>query len=76
MFKNLSELDLGFNCLIHHDCLNPLPNLNNLTWLSLEGNPLSFHKQHRLRSVQYLNQQIASNKVKIIFKIKKNSFRP
>lgn len=58
---NLEELDLSENCLLEHSCLAPLANLHSLRWLSLQGNPLSFHPQHRTLSVKNLHSSAASN---------------
>jgi hypothetical protein len=37
--------------------------LSSLTWLTLEGNPLSFHPQHRTRAAQRLHDNAATGKV-------------
>ncbi|XP_067012094.2 serine/threonine-protein kinase 11-interacting protein isoform X2 [Anabrus simplex] len=60
--ENLSELDLSCNCLTDHEELVPLLKLSSLTWLSLEGNPLSFHPKHRSFTVHYLHRKAAFEK--------------
>lgn len=51
----LSELDMAYNLLDSHDVLVPLKELNNLIMLKLEGNPLAFHKNHRVLTAAHLN---------------------
>lgn len=52
---NLCELDLSDNCLLEHSALSPISFFAALRWLSLEGNPLSYHPQHRAKTVSYLH---------------------
>lgn len=59
--SGLQQLDLSENCLLEHTCLVPLSNLPNLCWLSLQGNPLSFHPQHRTQTARNLHLNAASN---------------
>lgn len=59
---NLQQLNLIDNCLIEHDSLIPLSYLPALLLLNLKGNPLSYHPQHRIRSVRYLHRTTASVK--------------
>ena len=61
--ETLIELDLSCNCLSSHESLNPLLQLSALTWLSLEGNPVSFHPQHRILTVHRLHNNAATSKV-------------
>ncbi|KDR23218.1 serine/threonine-protein kinase 11-interacting protein [Zootermopsis nevadensis] len=58
----LLELDLSCNCLTNHKALSPLLRLSDLTWLSLEGNPLSFHPQHRTRTARHLHDCAATSR--------------
>ncbi|XP_069674529.1 serine/threonine-protein kinase 11-interacting protein isoform X2 [Periplaneta americana] len=60
--ESLMELDLSCNCLADHDSLNPILHLPSLTWLSLEGNPLSFHTQHRILTARHLHDNTATGK--------------
>lgn len=52
---NLCELDLSNNCLLEHEALAPLTYLAALQWLNVDGNPLSFHPQHRSRTARFLH---------------------
>ncbi|XP_012253946.2 serine/threonine-protein kinase 11-interacting protein isoform X2 [Athalia rosae] len=58
----LSELDLSYNCLTEHSVLWPLESMSALLWISLEGNPLSYHPKHRLLSIKHLHPSIADSK--------------
>lgn len=49
------ELDLSYNCLMEHSTLWVLNKILTLFWISLEGNPLSYHLKHRQLSIQYLS---------------------
>ncbi|XP_076173870.1 uncharacterized protein LOC143149906 isoform X2 [Ptiloglossa arizonensis] len=53
--KSLMELDLSYNCLMEHSTLWVLNKILTLFWISLEGNPLSYHLKHRQLSIQYLS---------------------
>lgn len=55
VLANLCELDLGDNCLLEHKSLSPVSYLAALNWLNLDGNPLSYHPQHRMKSISYLH---------------------
>ncbi|KRT83323.1 hypothetical protein AMK59_4694, partial [Oryctes borbonicus] len=57
---NLQQLNLADNYLIDHDSLIPLAYLAALQSLNLQGNPISYHPQHRIRSVRYLHKNAAS----------------
>ncbi|CAG5135854.1 unnamed protein product [Candidula unifasciata] len=50
----LQELDLGENCVSDHSRLNNLASLVRLKQLQLDGNPVFYHKQHRLLTVACL----------------------
>lgn len=52
---NLCELDLRDNCLVDHNVLSPISNLATLKLLNLEGNPLSYHPQHRSHTAIFLH---------------------
>ena len=41
--------------------------MSGLLWVSLEGNPISYHPNHRLLSLQHLHPSLSSSKVKILF---------
>ncbi|KAL0117693.1 hypothetical protein PUN28_008833 [Cardiocondyla obscurior] len=58
----LTELDLSFNCLIEHLVLWPLQTMSTLLWLSLEGNPLSYHPRHRQMTIKYLHPSLSDSK--------------
>lgn len=60
LLSKLRELDLGNNCLMDHAALGPLSNLPLLRYLILQGNPLSFHQQHRAMTARYLHSNVAS----------------
>lgn len=59
----LTELDLSYNCLMEHSVLWPLEKMSALLWVSLEGNPLSYHPKHRLLSVKHLHPALSDSKV-------------
>lgn len=61
VLSKLKELDLANNCLMDHTTLGPLANLPALRCLILQGNPLSFHKKHRLMTARYLHSATASS---------------
>jgi hypothetical protein len=61
--ESLLELDLSCNCLSEHGALIPILQLSCLNWLSLEGNPLSFHPEHRTRTACHLHDSTATSKV-------------
>ncbi|XP_076762138.1 uncharacterized protein LOC143430051 isoform X1 [Xylocopa sonorina] len=58
----LTELDLSYNCLMEHSILWPLEKMSALLWVSLEGNPLSYHPKHRLLSIKYLHPSLSDSK--------------
>ncbi|XP_044762418.1 serine/threonine-protein kinase 11-interacting protein [Coccinella septempunctata] len=55
---NICELDLSDNCLIDHSELVSLSHLAALHWLSLVGNPLSYHTRHIQNTCIYLHQNV------------------
>ncbi|XP_051839436.1 serine/threonine-protein kinase 11-interacting protein isoform X1 [Antechinus flavipes] len=55
--RGLRHLDVAYNLLEQHRELVPLRTLAELQRLHLEGNPLSFHPDHRAATVQYLSPQ-------------------
>lgn len=59
----LMELDLSYNCLTEHVTLWPLEKMSTLLWISLEGNPLSYHPKHRFLSTKYLHPCLSDSKV-------------
>ncbi|XP_069083311.1 serine/threonine-protein kinase 11-interacting protein isoform X1 [Pleurodeles waltl] len=58
--SNLQHLDLALNLLMEHSQLAPLSQLHQLRKLHLEGNPLSFHADHRPVTVQHLSPRAVS----------------
>ncbi|KAK2581126.1 hypothetical protein KPH14_007940 [Odynerus spinipes] len=58
----LTELDLSFNCLTEHSVLWPVERMSALLWMSLEGNPLSYHPKHRLLSIKHFHPSLVDNK--------------
>ncbi|XP_018055084.1 PREDICTED: serine/threonine-protein kinase 11-interacting protein isoform X2 [Atta colombica] len=58
----LTELDLSFNCLMEHLVLLPLQKMSTLLWLSLEGNPLSYHPKHRILTIKHLHPSLSDSK--------------
>ncbi|CAK9800790.1 Serine/threonine-protein kinase 11-interacting protein [Anthophora quadrimaculata] len=58
----LRELDLSYNCLMQHSTLWPLEKMSALLWISLEGNPLSYHPKHRLLCIKYLRACLYDSK--------------
>lgn len=60
VLSKLKQLDLANNCLMNHAALGPLSNLPLLQCLVLQGNPLSFHQQHRSLTARYLHSYTAS----------------
>ncbi|XP_020279249.1 serine/threonine-protein kinase 11-interacting protein isoform X2 [Pseudomyrmex gracilis] len=58
----LTELDLSYNCLMEHSMLWPLQTMSTLMWMSLEGNPLSYHPQHRALSIIHLHPSLSDSK--------------
>ncbi|XP_043853838.1 serine/threonine-protein kinase 11-interacting protein isoform X2 [Dromiciops gliroides] len=55
--RGLRHLDVAYNLLEQHRELMPLRMLAELQRLHLEGNPLSFHPDHRATTIQYLSPQ-------------------
>lgn len=64
ILANLCELDLGDNCLLEHKNLSPISYLAALKCLNLDGNPLSYHPQHRMKTISYLH--INTNTVRFL----------
>ncbi|KAJ8416709.1 hypothetical protein AAFF_G00325870 [Aldrovandia affinis] len=62
---SLQHLDLAYNLLMEHSQLVPLSLLHNLKMLNLEGNPLYFHKTHRLCTVRHVSPKAAFNKLRL-----------
>ncbi|KAI4491331.1 hypothetical protein M0802_010264 [Mischocyttarus mexicanus] len=58
----LTEIDLSFNCLTEHSVLWPIERMSALLWISLEGNPLSYHPKHRLLSIKHFHPSLIDNK--------------
>ncbi|XP_014477087.1 PREDICTED: serine/threonine-protein kinase 11-interacting protein isoform X2 [Dinoponera quadriceps] len=58
----LTELDLSFNCLTEHSILWPLQKMSALLWVSLEGNPLSYHPKHRMLALKHLHPSLSNSK--------------
>ncbi|KAI6653608.1 Serine/threonine-protein kinase 11-interacting protein [Oopsacas minuta] len=56
--RQLSVLDLGYNCLDLHMILDRLDALHFLQNLQLIGNPLSYHKRHRQLTLFKLSHAI------------------
>ena len=56
--RQMSVLDLGYNCLDLHTILDRLDALDFLHNLQLIGNPLSYHKRHRMLTLQKLSHAI------------------
>ncbi|KAF2885489.1 hypothetical protein ILUMI_20639 [Ignelater luminosus] len=57
---NLCELDLSDNCLLEHEALAAVAHLAALQLLNVQGNPLSFHPQHRTRTARFLHVNTAT----------------
>ncbi|XP_053986719.1 serine/threonine-protein kinase 11-interacting protein isoform X1 [Hylaeus volcanicus] len=58
----LTELDLSYNCVMEHSTLWVLERMSTLLWISLEGNPLSYHLKHRQLSMKYLHPSLSESK--------------
>ncbi|XP_026462479.1 serine/threonine-protein kinase 11-interacting protein-like [Ctenocephalides felis] len=58
----LCELDLANNYIIDHSNLVPVSYLPHLRWLTLAGNPLSFHPEHRKLTAKYLHRNAGTIK--------------
>ena len=56
--RQLSVLDLGYNCLDLHTKLDRIDALHFLRNLQLTGNPLSYHKKHRQFTLMKLSPAI------------------
>ena len=56
--RQMTVLDLGYNCLDLHTILDRLDALDFLQNLQLIGNPLSYHKRHRTLTLQKLSHAI------------------
>ena len=56
--RQLSVVDLGYNCLDLHSILDRLDTLHFLRSLQLIGNPLSYHKKHRQLTLSKLSHAI------------------
>lgn len=52
VLTNLMELDVRNNCLMEHATLIGLTNMTNLRVIKLDGNPITYHPQHRIRCVR------------------------
>ncbi|KAK9879338.1 hypothetical protein WA026_004189 [Henosepilachna vigintioctopunctata] len=65
---NISELDLSDNCLIDHTTLEAISHMATLQWLSLTGNPLSYHIKHSSRTCVYLHLNIEPQRFILDFK--------
>ena len=48
---------------MEHSVLWPLEKMSALLWVSLEGNPLSYHPKHRLLSIKHLHPALSDSKV-------------
>lgn len=59
----LTELDLSYNCVMEHLSLWPLEKMSALLWISLEGNPLSYHPKYRLLAIKHLHPCLSNSKV-------------
>ncbi|KAJ8921662.1 hypothetical protein NQ315_010571 [Exocentrus adspersus] len=59
---NLVQLDISHNCLLEHKKLLSVSHLISLQWLNLQGNPISYHPQHRNLSCNYLNKNSSTLK--------------
>ncbi|KAJ8282567.1 hypothetical protein COCON_G00050860 [Conger conger] len=62
---SLQHLDLAYNLLMEHSQLAPLSLLHNLNLLQLEGNPLYFHKNHRLCAVRHISPKAAFRRLNL-----------
>lgn len=62
---NLRHLDLTYNLLMNHEDLIVLSNMPQLNRLNLDGNPLYYHKEHRVNTVKYLHSDITKNNFKL-----------
>ena len=60
----LAELDLSYNCLTDHAVLWPLQTMASLVWLTLAGNPLAYHKEHRSLTMKHLHWLLSESKVR------------
>ncbi|NWU96705.1 S11IP protein, partial [Upupa epops] len=58
---NLQHLDVAYNLLLEHAQLAPLSTLHCVKKLHLEGNPLSFHPNHRSATLAHLSPKAASS---------------
>ncbi|XP_028663403.1 serine/threonine-protein kinase 11-interacting protein isoform X1 [Erpetoichthys calabaricus] len=63
--SSLRHLDLSYNILIDHSKLAPLSQLHSLNTLSLDGNPLFFHWNHRCATIFHLSSKAAFLKFKL-----------
>lgn len=64
-FDALLELDLTGNCLLDHSLLLPLCSCGALRFLSLIGNPLAFHPEHRSATCRYLSKNAATTQFQL-----------
>lgn len=60
--ESLTKLDLSYNCLMEHLALWPLEKMSALLWISVEGNPISYHPKHRRLSIKYLHPCLRDSK--------------
>ncbi|KFO84365.1 Serine/threonine-protein kinase 11-interacting protein, partial [Buceros rhinoceros silvestris] len=58
---NLQHLDVAYNLLLEHAQLAPLSTLHYVKKLHLEGNPLSFHQNHRSATLVHLSARAAAS---------------
>lgn len=66
----LRELNLADNCILDHATLEPLGTLIALQELTLHGNPIACHPNHREETCKYLHKNVASVKVIGVFSMK------
>ncbi|KAJ8247044.1 hypothetical protein GJAV_G00258140 [Gymnothorax javanicus] len=65
LLGSLQHLDLAYNMLMEHAQLAPLSLLHKLNTLQLEGNPLYFHKNHRICAVRHISPKAAFGRLSL-----------
>ncbi|XP_067686278.1 serine/threonine-protein kinase 11-interacting protein-like isoform X2 [Haliotis asinina] len=61
----LQELDVSENCIADHQCLQALSNLLLLYRLKTVGNPIAYHREHRVLTTGCLSRQVLTTQFEL-----------
>jgi len=56
--SNLQKLDVSSNCLVSFDSVKSLSVMEELSWLSLIGNPITYALNYRIELCKYLHESV------------------